>query len=94
MSHNHKDQVSDAFLDLFESLVAISLERIDYKASAEAADVRGCYDRQGAADYLSIGTTKLDELRAKGLIKTTTIDGSPRFLRTDLDRFLRERRKE
>lgn len=53
-----------------------------------ATTKRGLYNREGAADYLSIGQTKLRQLVARKEIEKVFIDGAPRYPRKSLDAYI------
>jgi len=78
-----------SFLDL---LVQTSLERIEAQrsTSGRGPSAPAAFDRQGAADYLAVGTTTLDRLKQEGKLKTVKIAGMPRYTRAALDRYIRQ----
>ncbi len=81
--------IGNVFSRFLVDLVRSAMEQVESERSRHVASAgRGLYDREGAAEYLSIGVTKFDELRKNGIIKTLLVDGMPRFSRKDLDKYI------
>lgn len=78
------------------SLVGIALYRWFFPSpatgiqAAVATGLPAAFDRAGAAEYLGVSLTTFDRLRAKLLIPDRYIDGNLRFLRKDLDAYLKK----
>ena len=86
--------IGGAFLDFLDAVVRTSVERIEAQRSANGrSGGPAAFDRKGAADYLAIGTTTLDRLRAEGQIKTVNVAGMPRYTRATLDRYLHQQER-
>lgn len=72
-----------ATLEHHEAIVAEL--RAEIEAVKAGRITKAWYARNEAAAYLCISTTKLDDLRVAGRLRTHHIDGRPIFHITDLD---------
>jgi excisionase family DNA binding protein len=79
-------RLAEAFADLVAALAAetVSREHTTANGHAEVAAL----DREGAARYLGIGTTKLAQLTRDGRLPSVRIGDRRLWRRADLDSFL------
>lgn len=75
--------------DIYAELDQLRLSVIDLRdqvnAVATSTRTKTWYTRSEAAEYLTISTTKLDDLRGAGRLQTHYIDAKPVFHIDDLD---------
>lgn len=61
---------------------------MDTKLTFRSAGMPGAYDRRGAAHYLAISLSKIDELLRSGALKSRRVGRRVVIARVELDRFL------
>jgi excisionase family DNA binding protein len=79
-------KLAEAFADLLAALAAETVPH-EHVAANSHGDV-AALDREGAARYLGIGTTKLAQLTRDGLLPSVRIGDRRLWRRADLDSFL------
>lgn len=82
--------ISRAFLCFLTTLVRVGIENLEAERAAKGRAGPGLFDRKGAAEYLAIGTTTLDDFVKSGEIKRITINGVPKYPRVELDQFIKK----
>ncbi|MHC4715900.1 MAG: helix-turn-helix domain-containing protein [Planctomycetota bacterium] len=86
--HHNTEHITQAFLELVETLVKPSFEQFLAERAAPADDRPALLRRKDAADYMAISVSSLDRLRKEGQIKTVTIGHERRYPRKELDRLI------
>lgn len=87
------DNLLKALDHISKGLALLALEGMQ-DAQGTVSFVPAAFDAKNAADYIGIGTTKLDEYRKAGRIKTHVVGGRPKYYRKDLDRLLSDIARE
>lgn len=63
-------------------------------ATGTVAHIPAAFNLEDAADYIGVGKTSLLEYRSANRIRTYEVGGRPKYYREDLDKLLREIKKE
>jgi hypothetical protein len=87
------DNLNKAMEHFAKGLALMVLEGMQ-DSTGSISFIPAAFDAQGAADYLSIGKTKLFEYRDDGQVRTYDVGGRPKYYREDLDRLLSKIKKE
>jgi len=83
--------VAGALMQALDVAVRGSVERLEAHRTAHGRSKGpGLYTRDGAADYLGVSKSTLDDYRRQDLLKAVHLPGGAlRFSRTELDKFIR-----
>jgi hypothetical protein len=93
MDTQKMDNFSKAMEHFAKGLALMVLEGMT-DVNGTVKHIPAAFDLNSAADYIGIGKTSLLQYRDAGRIRTYEVGGRPKYYREDLDKLLREIKKE
>jgi hypothetical protein len=87
------DNFSKAMEHFAKGLALMVLEGMT-DVTGTVKHIPAAFDLQSAADYIGVGKTSLGDYKKAGRIRTYEVGGRPKYYREDLDKLLREIKKD